>query len=415
MVRFSVPSVFLCTCAISLFIKFACYYVFVYFCIIYKDRTNMKKMLLAAASYLMLCSGAGAQSTLKVHLDDLNASDSVIVMTPSSRDTLGVKDGGFTYDFKGTKPEMVSIYNFSEKLRKENKNVLKTRPLRMLMLPGASLQINGKFGDFKVTGNDFYDEYNKVYESVEKEVGIRKGINEEYMKLMNARAPREQILSKFEELKKADAAVLVRIGEYISKHLDSEVSLYLLYQNRVQQGEEYLDKFADSVKNGGLGYMYSELKDYYEYMAARRAAAKVIKEGKMAPDFLLKDIDGNDFALSSLRGKYVILDFWGSWCGWCIKGFPEMKKMYEKYKGKLEIVGIDCRDTEDKWKAAVKEQGLKWKNVINSTDKTKDLTRRYNIAGFPTKIIVSPEGKIVKIIVGEKPEFYETIDQLMNK
>ena len=62
----------------------------------------------------------------------------------------------------------------------------------------------------------------------------------------------------------------------------------------------------------------------------------------MAKDFTLKDINGNDLSLSNLRGKYVVLDFWGSWCGWCMKGLPDMKAAYEKHKDNLEILGIDC-------------------------------------------------------------------------
>ena len=56
-------------------------------------------------------------------------------------------------------------------------------------------------------------------------------------------------------------------------------------------------------------------------------ASQSIAEGQMAPDFTLKDLQGNDLSLSSLRGKYVVLDFWGSWCGWCIKGIPDMKEV----------------------------------------------------------------------------------------
>ena len=96
-------------------------------------------------------------------------------------------------------------------------------------------------------------------------------------------------------------------------------------------------------------------------MAKKRAEAeekakKVQAAGVEAPDFTLKDIKGNDFKLSSLRGKIVVLDFWGSWCGWCIKGMPKMKEYYEKYKGKFEILGVDCNDTEAKWKAAVEDR-----------------------------------------------------------
>ena len=59
----------------------------------------------------------------------------------------------------------------------------------------------------------------------------------------------------------------------------------------------------------------------------------------LAPDFELPDLQGNPLKLSSLRGKYVVLDFWGSWCIWCIRGIPGMKEAYSKYKDKMEILG----------------------------------------------------------------------------
>ena len=84
--------------------------------------------------------------------------------------------------------------------------------------------------------------------------------------------------------------------------------------------------------------------------AEYEAKAKEMQaEGAVVENFTLKDIQGNDFSLSSLKGKYVVLDFWGSWCPWCIKGMPKMKEYYQKYQGKLEIVGVDCRDTDEKW------------------------------------------------------------------
>ena len=116
--------------------------------------------------------------------------------------------------------------------------------------------------------------------------------------------------------------------------------------------------------------------------------------------------------LSSLRGKYVILDFWGSWCVWCIKGMPEMKKYYQKYQGKLEILGIDCNDPEEKWKAAVKELELPWLHVY--CDESSNVLEQYGIQGFPTKLVISPEGKIVKTVIGEDPAFYTYLDQLFH-
>lgn len=129
-----------------------------------------------------------------------------------------------------------------------------------------------------------------------------------------------------------------------------------------------------------------------------------------APDFELNDINGKPLKLSSLRGKYVILDFWGSWCVWCIKGVPAMKDAYNKYAGKFEILGIDCGDSEEKWKQAVARYELPWLHVYNP--KNSKVLEDYCIEGFPTKIIIDPEGCIVKAIVGEDPAFYTLLDSL---
>ena len=169
---------------------------------------------------------------------------------------------------------------------------------------------------------------------------------------------------------------------------------------------------AEPVRNGVMAPMYQSIKQAYEKQEERRKAQEKIKEGAPAPEFTLKDIHGKDFTLSSLKGKYVILDFWGSWCGWCIKGIPDLKQAYEKYKGQLEIVGIDCNDTEEKWKAAVEKHALPWIHVRNEGN--PDVTFLYGIEGFPTKIILDKEGNIVKTVVGEDPEFYKHLDVSAN-
>ena len=135
----------------------------------------------------------------------------------------------------------------------------------------------------------------------------------------------------------------------------------------------------------------------------------------MAPDFELPDLQGNPLLLSSLRGKYVIIDFWGSWCPWCIKGFPGLKASYAKYKDKLEILGVDCRDTEEKWKAAVAEYELPWMQVYCSDGNLQELAQMYQLEAFPTKVVVDPEGKLVKTVVGEDPAFYSFLDELLGK
>ena len=149
-------------------------------------------------------------------------------------------------------------------------------------------------------------------------------------------------------------------------------------------------------------------------LAAMMTAASAqddIRAGAKAPDFSAQKVDGKTFTLSSLQGKYVVLDFWGSWCVHCIKGFPAMKEAYAKYKDKLEIVGIACKDTEARWKNATAKHELPWISVLNPTD--NDLVKAYDVQGFPTKVVIDPKGKIAKIVLGEDPAFYTYLDSLM--
>lgn len=156
-----------------------------------------------------------------------------------------------------------------------------------------------------------------------------------------------------------------------------------------------------------------------EFDAQPETASDTVKATKLqpakviAPDFTLNDINGKPLTLSSLRGKYVVIDFWGSWCGWCIKGMPKMKEYYQKYSGKFEILGVDCNEPEDRWKAAVEQLQLPWLHVYNPRNSVNDVCVKYAIKGFPTKVIVGKDGEIIKTIIGEDPEFYTFLDELL--
>ncbi|MCH5226307.1 MAG: TlpA family protein disulfide reductase [Muribaculaceae bacterium] len=181
-------------------------------------------------------------------------------------------------------------------------------------------------------------------------------------------------------------------------------------------GEDYInlydnmpDSFTTTIVYPLAELQYKQEKKNVE-MAQKQQA---LQSGSVdAPDFTLKDIEGKDVSLSEFKGKWVILDFWGTWCPWCIKGFPELKKAYEEYAGKLEIIGIDCRDSEEAWKAGVEKYQLPWVNVYNHDN--SNVLNDYGVQGFPTKAIVNPEGKISNITVGHIPEFFTILSDLIN-
>lgn len=138
----------------------------------------------------------------------------------------------------------------------------------------------------------------------------------------------------------------------------------------------------------------------------------MIKAHVEAPDFQLMDLEGNTVSLTEFRGKWIVLDFWGSWCGWCIRGIPEMKNVYSELHDKgLEIIGIDCGDTPEVWREAVAKYDMPWVNVYNPDARESNVTKSYFVMGYPTKVIIDPEGRIFDIITGEDPEFYTLLRQ----
>lgn len=286
----------------------------------------------------------------------------------------------------------------------------------LILLPGKSVTIEGSLHNYKLGGDPFYESLSQLDTEIYPIMQKIDSVSADYRRMAQKGVSEEKIQEIAAQMNSLQQNIKETYVRFIKEHAEQDVSAYLLAMEGNRLGDaigELLDLIAEPVRNGVMAPMYQSIKQSYEYQVARQKAKEKIKEGAPAPEFTLKDINGKDFALSSLKGKYVILDFWGSWCGWCIKGIPDLKKAYEKYKGQLEIVGIDCNDTEEKWKAAVEKHTLPWIHVRNEGN--PDVTLLYGIEGFPTKIILDKEGNIVKTVVGEDPEFYKHLDALMKK
>lgn len=144
-------------------------------------------------------------------------------------------------------------------------------------------------------------------------------------------------------------------------------------------------------------------------------AAMPVHEGDEAPDFTLKDIKGDDVSLLDLRGHWVVLDFWGSWCRYCVADLPAMKDAYTKYHDKgLEIISIDCGEPVETWKAAVERFSIPWINLYNPGKSKEGVSELYGVQAFPTKIVIDPEGRIALVFLGEGPEFYDFLSHVFH-
>ena len=121
---------------------------------------------------------------------------------------------------------------------------------------------------------------------------------------------------------------------------------------------------------------------------------KDIQVGAVAPDFTLPDVDGNPVTLSGLRGKYVLIDFWASWCNPCRKEIPNLKKLYAQYSEKgFEIVSISIDQKKADWEKALKEEGLPWPNFLDETG----VAALYKVKFVPTMYLINADG----VMVGE--------------
>lgn len=375
----------------------------------------MKRFMLAVSCLSLSACMMADDLHVSGNLSDVG-NDTLIAMTylnNSVDQTMKVvgKDGAFDFhmDVKEPAPLVLQVRH----PLKDGQQPMAAYAV-LMAVPGENLKVTGSFSNYQVDGSAFYKDFEQCRKvSASFEEGV-KNLQRDYSAKMEQGAnpdSLEKVINKaYEELKAnlSDATL-----KYIKAHPDMEACVSMLDNVDVENYKEVLAAISPAVREGRMKGLVDHFADYAQKALEREAAKKNTVEGNVAPDFTLKSIDGKNISLSSLKGKVVVLDFWGSWCGWCIKGMPKMKEYYAKYKGKLEILGIDCNDTEQKWRDAVKKHELPWLHVRNEGN--PDVTVLYGISGFPTKIVVDAEGKISKVVVGESEDFYTYLDQLLGK
>ena len=200
--------------------------------------------------------------------------------------------------------------------------------------------------------------------------------------------------------------------KYIEEHPDEDATATLVIYVDYDQVLTAIGKLTPEVRNGRMKVELDQNERMFTLVMKEKAARDAVKNdtvtiGGQVPELGLKDLNGNVLELKSLRGKYVVLDFWGSWCTWCIKGFPKLKEYYAKYNDRLEIMGIDCNDTAEKWAAAVKKHNVPWLHV-RSEDGI--IEQKFRVTGYPYKVLISPDGTVLNAYLGETEEFYQYLD-----
>ena len=146
------------------------------------------------------------------------------------------------------------------------------------------------------------------------------------------------------------------------------------------------DALDDQLRNSVAG---KDLDD-------RLTALTTVVAGSMAPDFTENDTTGKPLSLSSLRGNYVLVDFWASWCHPCRGENPNLVKQYALYKNKgFQILSVSLDDHADRWKQAIVQDGLQWVHVSDLKGWNNMACKLYAIRAVPSSFLIDPQGKIV--------------------
>jgi peroxiredoxin len=144
--------------------------------------------------------------------------------------------------------------------------------------------------------------------------------------------------------------------------------------------------------------------------AAATKRPELIKNGSVAPDFASKDLEGKEVKLSDYKGKIVVLDFWATWCGPCLKSLPHTQEVARKVKDQGVVVLAVCTsDTREKFEEFVKANRATYPDVVFTCDPNvrgsatyaeRASTKLYNVSGIPTQFVIGKDGKIVGALVG---------------
>jgi thiol-disulfide isomerase/thioredoxin len=191
----------------------------------------------------------------------------------------------------------------------------------------------------------------------------------------------------------------------------------------------FLSGLQNSLSFEALKSAYEKLsplhKDcrFAKGIAGKISSMEATAIGKSAVAIQKKDSNGQSINLETLKGKYVLIDFWGSWCGPCRASHPHLKSLYAKYKADgFEILGIaqeqgqSLEASRKAWTKAIAEDGINWPQVLNNEDIAQfDAVKAYGITAFPTKILLDKEGKILARYVGDGEEIDAMLKKIFGK
>ena len=362
----------------------------------------MKYILLIALSATIQLTNAQQKTKDQFVLDGtvLNQQEGFVYLSYMNtkgervRDSTLLKNGNFQFKGSIKEPTIASFWGniTSRGVDDPNYTTLFLEPANMKLTAPA-----GQFKTAKVTGSKTQLDYQTIQSKLEK-LRVRWQTVMDTLSAANKRSNFEYQALRSWALKPYFAEVREIDLEFFDKHPTSYVTAY-------RMRFMLIDLTTDSIKLF-YGRFPEKLKqsEYGKYIVAQLEKRKLGVIGSMANNFSTTDINNNRLSLSDYKGKYVLIDFWASWCLPCRKLNPHLKELYARYKDQgFEVLGVSDDDRNpNAWRKAVADDDLPWKHVLRGfkmidgkPDPSNDISAGFNISSLPTHVLIDPSGQII--------------------
>jgi peroxiredoxin len=267
--------------------------------------------------------------------------------------------------------------------------------------------LNSPTLDYKLSGADEADKLEELNKNRNQYVAKLTALETQFQEnvIKNPESRQAIIAQMSPELIKVKQGMVDYILKFAMDNTSSLASFYAINSLNPADYEQEMLAYAEKIKSN-----FNKNEAVTEFLV-RMAKLRSVQVGQAAPEFNMPTLDGKTISLSSLKGKYVMLDFWASWCQPCRQENPNVVKAYNKYKNRnFTIVGISLDKDAAAWKQAVIQDGLTWIHGSELNDFESPTVRAYQVDQIPASFIIDPQGKIIaKNLHGEE------LDSFLNK